>query len=105
MEQRQTKKSFKAINSTIQEFASITTIHGLAYVFDRSGKTFDNVLWFISVFIGTVFSIYMSHDAWKTWQDSPVLTSIKSTGLPLQKIDFPAITICSQGLIQVHNFL
>ena len=45
-------------------------------------------------------AVYWSYDAWITWKEHPVLTSVSSTGLPLQKIDFPAITICSQGLIQ-----
>ena len=35
--------------------------------------------------------------AWDDWQDNLVLTSIKTTGLPLGKVDYPAIVICGQG--------
>ena len=42
----------------------------------------------------------MSQDAWHSWQDSPVLTTVGTTAHPIYKIDFPAITICSQGLVQ-----
>jgi hypothetical protein len=28
---------------------------------------------------------------------SPVLTTVGSTALPLSQVDYPAITICSQG--------
>ena len=35
--------------------------------------------------------------AYETWQDNPVLTSLHTTGLPISEIDFPAITICGQG--------
>ena len=94
-------KPFKAIDSTVHEFASSTTIHGIAYIFDRALKVLDKVLWFLVVCFGAGVAIYMSLDAWNTWKDAPVLTSVSSTGLPLRKIDFPAITICSQGLIQV----
>ena len=94
-------KPFKAIDSTVHEFASSTTIHGIAYIFDRALKVLDNILWFLVVCFGAGVAIYMSLDAWNTWKDAPVLTSVSSTGLPLRKIDFPAITICSQGLIQV----
>ena len=90
-----------AIGSTVQEFAKITTIHGIAYIFDRAIKSIDKLLWFLIVCFGAGVAVYMSLDAWKTWKDAPVLTSVSSTGLPLRKIDFPAITICSQGLIQV----
>lgn len=97
-------KPLMAIGSTVQEFAKITTIHGIAYIFDRAIKSIDKFLWFLIVCFGAGVAVYMSLDAWKTWKDAPVLTSVSSTGLPLRKIDFPAITICSQGLIQVNDF-
>ena len=94
----------KVIKSTTHEFANSTTIHGITYVFDRGIKAFDNLLWLLVVSFGAGIAIYMSVLAWNTWKEAPVLTSVSSTGLPLQKIDFPAITICSQGLIQVYIF-
>ena len=94
----------KLIKSTTHEFANSTTIHGINYVFDRGIKAFDNLLWLLVVFFGAGIAVYMSVLAWNTWKEAPVLTSVSSTGLPLQKIDFPAITICSQGLIQVYIF-
>ena len=97
-------KTFKVIKSTLCEFANVTTIHGVAYIFDSTIKALDNLLWFVSVCLGTGLAIHMSLDAWKTWKESPVLTSVRSTGLPLQNVDFPAITICSQGLIKVCKF-
>ena len=93
--------TIRAIKSTIQEFARTTTIHGIAYVFDNALKTFDRILWILAVCLGTGFAIILSLEAWIDWKDSPVLTSVSSTGLPIQNIDFPAITICSQGLIKV----
>ena len=94
-------KIFKAIELTLCQFANVTTIHGVAYVFDMTIKALDHLLWFISVCLGAGLAIHMSVDAWKTWKESPVLTSVHSTGLPIQNVDFPAITICSQGLIKV----
>ena len=93
--------TIRKIKSTIQEFASTTTIHGIAYVFDNALKAFDRILWILAVCLGTGFAIILSLEAWIDWKDSPVLTSVSSTGLPIQNIDFPAITICSQGLIKV----
>ena len=94
-------KICKAIHSTFCKFANVTTIHGLAYVFDKTIKAIDYVFLFIVVCLGSGLAIYSSFDAWKECKASPVLTSIRSTGLPLQNISFPAITICSQGLIKV----
>ena len=64
-----------AIGSTVQEFAKITTIHGIAYIFDRAIKSIDKLLWFLIVCFGAGVAVYMSLDAWKTWKDAPVLTS------------------------------
>ena len=93
--------TFKAIKTTTREFANCTTVHGILYVFDTALKILDRLLWFLICCFGLFLAVYWSYDAWITWKEHPVLTSVSSTGLPLQKIDFPAITICSQGLIQV----
>ena len=93
--------TFRAIKSTIQEFATTTTIHGISYVSDKTVKAFDRILWIVALCLGTGFAIILSLEAWIEWKDSPVLTSVSSTGLPIHTIDFPAITICSQGLIKV----
>ena len=38
-----------------------------------------------------------SFTIYEEWQSHPVLTTIGTTGLPIEKIKFPAITICGQG--------
>ena len=99
-------RTFKAIKTTtIHEWANCTTVHGILYVFDTALKILDRLLWFLICCFGLFLAVYWSYDAWITWKEHPVLTSVSSTGLPLQKIDFPAITICSQGLIQVTTFM
>ena len=35
---------------------------------------------------------------YKDWQDAPVITVINTTSYPISNVDFPSITICSQGL-------
>ena len=90
----------RAAQTTTYDFASSTTIHGIAYVFDRAITVLDRIIWFLVVCCGTALAIYMSYDVWITWKSSPVLTSVSSTGLPLRNVKFPAITICSQGKYQ-----
>ena len=38
--------------------------------------------------------------AYSEWQEHPVLTTVSTTGKPIKDIEFPAITICSQGAIK-----
>ena len=43
---------------------------------------------------------------YEDWQANPTVNYLKTTGLPLSDIDFPSITICSQGSIyEVNIFL
>jgi len=37
--------------------------------------------------------------AYLDWQDNPVLTSSSTTGLPIKELEFPTVSICSQGVI------
>ena len=43
--------------------------------------------------LGIYWSIYLYLD----WQDKPVLTTVTTTALPISQVEFPAITICSEG--------
>jgi len=38
-----------------------------------------------------------SVEAYNDWQDNPVITTVGTTAYPIQKIEFPAVTICGQG--------
>ena len=31
------------------------------------------------------------------WKDNPTMTTINTTAYPIENVEFPAITICSQG--------
>ena len=44
------------------------------------------------------FSIYSTCKTYIEWQDNPTITTINTTAYPIKNIEFPAITICSQGL-------
>ena len=91
------KKLKNPYSKTLNEYASVSTAHGIAYIFEDGRFFVERVLWLIVVIAALTFAIWMSITAYHNWKDNPVLTSVKNTGLPIEKIDFPAITICSQG--------
>ena len=61
------------------------------------------------------FGIAMIANAYKSWQDNPVMTTISTPALPVEDVEYPAITICGLGSInelqetafkrQVYEFL
>jgi hypothetical protein len=44
-----------------------------------------------------ILSIYWSYYLYADWQEKPVLTTVTTTALPVTQVDFPAVTICSEG--------
>ena len=47
--------------------------------------------------IYNISSIFSTVQTYKEWKDNPIMTTVNTTAYPIKNIDFPAITICSQG--------
>ena len=57
---------------------------------------FERLLWICVVSLGFGFAVALSISAYIDWKKNPVLTTIGTTGHPIEKVEFPAITICAQ---------
>ena len=84
------------MNKTVQEYSESSTIHGIGYIFQHGIAAIERVLWIFVVGIGVGFAIALSILAYINWKENPVLTSVATTGYPIEKVEFPAITICAQ---------
>ena len=74
-------KPCKAVATTGHEFANATSIHGISYIFDTNILILERILWLIIVTFFAGLSSYWIVDAYLTWQESPMLTSVSSTGI------------------------
>ena len=74
-------KPCKAVATTGREFANATSIHGISYICDTNVLGFERILWFVIVTCFAGLSAYWIIDAYLTWQDSPMLTTVSSTGI------------------------
>ena len=81
---------------TSKEYSSTTTIHGVRYFTEVGQSNFEYCSWIFVVFIATAIAALMSANAYFHWQENPVMTTVGSTGQPIEKIEFPSITICPQ---------
>ena len=45
-----------------------------------------------------MFGGFRSIQSYLDWQASPVLTTVNTTAYPVKMIEFPAVTICGQGM-------
>ena len=69
---REKKKGKIALLKTTEDFAERTSIHGIAYVFDRGLWIADRLLWAVVVccFLGLAF--YLTWNSWTQWRDEQV---------------------------------
>ena len=47
--------------------------------------------------------VYWSIHLYLDWQEKPVLTTVTTTALPVSQVDFPALTICSEGKLKLEK--
>ena len=69
---REKKKGQLAFLKTTEDFAERTSIHGIAYVFDRGLWIADRLLWAVLVlcFLGLAF--HLTWNSWTQWRDEQV---------------------------------
>ena len=85
-------------SKTLHEYSETATVHGVSYVFSRSLPTADRILWASITIACLCLAVYWSVAAFGNWQDNLVETSLKDPAMPVGKLPFPAVTICTSGL-------
>ena len=86
------QKGKNPLKSTLHGYASVTTIHGISYLFEEK-RQLDRVFWIVVVFLALGMVIHLSTNSYLNWQADPVITSIGDAGYPIERIKFPSITI------------
>ena len=85
------------ISEIIQSYSEYSTIAGILYIFmpdqTKAGKAFWILVIVMMLILGTYWSIVIYQD----WESQQVITTVLSTALPISGIEFPTVTICSQG--------
>ena len=95
-----TKKPKKPYFRTLKEYSSSSTTHGIAYIFEDDRLFIERILWVIVVIVAIYIAASLSITAYVNWQENPVLTSVGTTGYPIERVRFPSITICAQGSVR-----
>ena len=58
-------------------------------------------MWLSVVIAGFYFAGINIKQALDDWEQTPIMTSIESTALPINQIQFPTVTICQGKWIKV----
>ncbi len=81
------------------DFSENSTTHGVYYAFERDVKSVSHVFWVLICLGLCTLAIYFITVQFIEWRKNPVLTTVSTTGYPVSKLDFPAVTLCSLGLV------
>ena len=87
------------LTKTVHEYAEATSIHGIAYIFESGRLSFERLLWLILVLVFGFMAFIISMPLLNNFLDNPVLTTVHTSGYPIEKVQFPSITICGQGSV------
>ena len=74
-----------------KDFLESSTIHGLGYISTSSNKLVK-IFWVFVVLGGVSTAVYYIHNAFQSWNESPIATSIET--FPIMKASFPRVTVC-----------
>ena len=83
-------KSFKRpkllhiAKETAIQYSEQSTVHGIYYIFERNESNFSHFLWILVTIGFAVLGFYWSYDAYWNWQENQVLTTVNTTGQPIQ---------------------
>ena len=76
--------------STLNEFLESSTIHGVSYLAKRN--CYVKFFWIFIIFTGFILAGYLIHESFKSWEESPVKTTIET--LPISEMTWPNVTVC-----------
>ena len=94
---KQKRSARKRIVETTKDYSSATTIHGITYLTGDDITAVERLLWLVVVILAISLATYQIVNLYKDWQKDPVVTTLDTVALPIEEIEFPAVTICPQG--------
>ena len=88
------------IRNTAKEYASYTTIHGCSYIANSEHPIGGRIFWLFVVILALLITTFQLVSLHIQWETNPVITDLETIALPIEDIEFPAVTICPQGSVK-----
>ena len=97
---RKRSNARKNAMAVTNEYASESTIHGLSYITNRDQPVGGRCFWAVVVILAILAATFQVVSLCEQWKNKPVVTNLESISLPIEEIEFPAVTICPQGNVK-----
>ena len=92
------KKTLQFLKEIGEDFGGKISIHGLSYVCDPLLPSCERLLWLFLFLSSLGLAVYLNVCSYAAWRENMVVTNLRSTGRPVNQLDFPTVTICGSGL-------
>ena len=77
-----------------------TTVHGFHYIVN--GRNWiERLLWASLILCGFIVSSIIIHQSLLDWSRTPLQTTIEKVSLPIEGLNYPAITVCHPDELQM----
>ena len=91
---RRTRASLARV---LRDYAESASVHGVGYIVSARSPA-DRVLWLCLVLLGLTSASFLSYEVFVSWQETPVVTHLKTTNHQVLDLEFPSVTICTEGI-------
>ena len=76
------KRSIRSVLAkTVQDYADISTTHGINYVCNSNMMVVERFLWFVVCCSFLTLAVWWTVEAYNKWEKYPVITSVGTTGI------------------------
>ena len=77
----------------MEQFLEATTVHGFVYL-NRRNSFCARLFWFCTILSGFSIAGYMIYNSLIDWNANQTITTLESIATPIQKVQFPTVTVC-----------
>ena len=92
------KSKVSALARTSKNYAEDASVHGVGYIVKEHLPCLDRIVWCGIVCLSLGLACYFVYTAYGTWQDNLVITTLENTAKDVEELEFPAVTVCREGL-------
>ena len=85
---------------TAQQYASNSSAHGLTYLVEDGRPVMERIFWIFITTLALCFTAIQTTQLYIQWKADPVVTSLDTVTVPIEELEFPAVTICPQGAVR-----
>jgi hypothetical protein len=80
------KRRFNSSYEIVQDFSDYASIQGIVYIFFSYQTVVGRIFWMLVIILMLSLGIYWIMEAYTSWQDKPVLTSITTTAYSVKQV-------------------